>query len=274
MTERRSYWFLGGILIIQLLALGAQVPAAGGEGTLLESTLLRLVAPLAHLVDASGDTVAGTGRRLRLRRQLLAENRRLQEEINDLRREHIRYLGVDGELKRLSRALDYSPPVPVDFLVADIVFIDHVSWLQTLFVHVGDVAVEANQAVVSSDGLVGRLVVVAAPYAKVQLVTDRAASVGSMIERTRRQGVVRGGEAGMLEMHFVPLQEEVAVGDRVLSAGIDGVFPRGVPVGTVTLVEPGNELFHRIVLRPEYEIEGLAIEEVIQQILQEVTVPR
>ncbi len=83
-----------------------------------------------------------------------------------------------------------------------------------------------------------------------QLITDRAASVGAMIERTRRQGVVRGGEGGMLEMHFVPLQEDVRIGDRVLSAGIDGVFPRGLPVGTVNLVEPGSELFHRILLRP------------------------
>lgn len=250
MTERRSYWLLGGVLVIQLLALGAQVPALGGEGTLLEATMLRLVAPFAHLVDSSGDAVSGAGRKMRLRSQLQSENRRLKREIAELRRERIRYLGVEGELDRLSTALDYSPPVPVDYLVADIVYIDHASWLQTLFLHVGRSTVEANQAVVSSDGLVGRLVVVSPPYAKVQLVTDRAASVGAMIERTRRQGVIRGGEEGMLEMDFVPLQEDVRVGDRVLSAGIDGVFPRGLPVGTVTAVEPGSELFHRILLRP------------------------
>ena len=51
-------------------------------------------------------------------------------------------------------------------------------------------------------------------------------------------------------MDFVPLQADVVVGDTVLSAGIDGVFPRGFAIGTVTAVEPGNELFHRIRLRP------------------------
>ena len=51
-------------------------------------------------------------------------------------------------------------------------------------------------------------------------------------------------------MNFVPLQADVVVGDRIVSAGIDGVFPRGVPVGRVTSVEPGNELFHRIEVVP------------------------
>jgi rod shape-determining protein MreC len=71
-----------------------------------------------------------------------------------------------------------------------------------------------------------------------------------MIERTRRQGVARGAGAGVLDLDFVPLQEEVQIGDRVVTAGIDGIYPRGLPVGTVVAVEPGSELFHDIRLRP------------------------
>jgi rod shape-determining protein MreC len=97
---------------------------------------------------------------------------------------------------------------------------------------------------------VGRVVVVAGGFAKVQLVTDGAASVGAMIERTRRQGIVHGGEQGTLELDFVPLQADVRVGDAVVSAGIDGIFPRGLPIGKINSVEPGNELFHRIGLTP------------------------
>lgn len=55
-------------------------------------------------------------------------------------------------------------------------------------------------------------------------------------------------------MDFVPLQEVVKVGDRVLTAGIDGVYPRGIPVGTVVSVRPGGELFHQIELVPAVDL--------------------
>jgi rod shape-determining protein MreC len=84
----------------------------------------------------------------------------------------------------------------------------------------------------------------------VQLITDRAAGVGGMILRTRRQGVVRGGLGTGLELDYVPLQADVRPGDRVLTAGIDGVYPRGIPIGTIASVEPGGQLFHRINVAP------------------------
>jgi rod shape-determining protein MreC len=104
------------------------------------------------------------------------------------------------------------------------------------------------------------VVTVAGPYAKVQLITDRAASVGGMILRTRRQGVVRGAGSrgsGGLELDYVPLQAAVRQGDRVLTAGIDGVYPRGIPVGTVVSVEQGGQLFHRIQLAPAVDFGSL-----------------
>lgn len=99
----------------------------------------------------------------------------------------------------------------------------------------------------------GRVVLVSGPYAKVQLVTDRSAGVGVMIERTRRQGVLRGAGGGGLELDFVPLQAEVQVGDAVVTAGIDGIYPRGIPVGRVVSFEPGDELFYRIRVAPNVD---------------------
>jgi len=230
--------------------LGAQVPEAGANRTLLEGTILRLLAPMAHLVEGGGDLFGRTISGFETRRELLAKNRHLLEEVESLRGERIRFLGLESELERLYEAVEYTPPGAGEALLADIVYIDHTSWLQTILLYVGRGEIEANQPVVASDGLVGRVVLVAHPYAKVQLITDRAASVGAMVARTRRQGVVRGSDRGQLEMAFVPLQADVKVGDTVLSAGIDGVFPRGFPIGTVTAVEPGDELFYRIALRP------------------------
>ncbi len=110
----------------------------------------------------------------------------------------------------------------------------------------------------SDDGLVGRVIRVAGAYAKVQLLTDRAASAGVQLQRSRRQGVVRGSSPGELLLDFIPRQAEVEVGETVLTAGIDGVYPRGIRVGVVASVEPGSEVFHRIVVKPAVDFSRLS----------------
>jgi rod shape-determining protein MreC len=79
-----------------------------------------------------------------------------------------------------------------------------------------------------------------------------------VLERARRQGIARGTGPDELEIDYIPRQVEVAVGDRVLTAGIDGVYPRGLPVGVVVAVEPGSEMFHRVRVRPMVELSQLA----------------
>ncbi|KAB2965051.1 MAG: rod shape-determining protein MreC, partial [Thermoanaerobaculia bacterium] len=95
--------------------------------------------------------------------------------------------------------------------------------------------------------------------AKVQLVTDRAAGVAVLLEAARRQGILRGAGPGRLEVDYVPRQADVAVGDRVVTAGVDGVYPRGLPVGTVSAVEAGNEMFHRVEVTPAVDFADLSL---------------
>jgi rod shape-determining protein MreC len=71
-----------------------------------------------------------------------------------------------------------------------------------------------------------------------------------MVERTRRQGIVRGGSDASLDLQFIPLQADLEIGDRVVTAGIDGVYPRGIPIGVITSAEPGNDLFYVVELMP------------------------
>jgi rod shape-determining protein MreC len=252
-NERRALWLLILALVIQLVLLGAQVTDPTTGGSRLEAVLLRSVAPLARMVASVGDLAGSIAYRFTLRKSLIADNERLRAEVESLRRERAQLFGIQRDLDRLSEAVGYTPPLRGELRVADIVYVDHVSWLQTLLLYTGDASVEANQPVVSGDGLVGRVIVVPGPYAKVQLITDRAASIGAMVERTRRQGIVRGSGQGSLELAFVPLQADVRVGDRVVTAGIDGIYARGIPIGTVTAVAPGDELFHSIELNPEVD---------------------
>jgi rod shape-determining protein MreC len=249
-TERQSRWLLVLVLAGQLILLSSQVPGSRDDQSLLEALSLRAVSPFARAVSAAGDGVGTVRQGLQTRKALHKENLELRQRLEILEKEKIRFFGIQGRLDRLEEAVLYEAPSAGLLRAADVVHVDYGSWYQTLLLYVGEGGVRRQQPVVTSDGLLGRVVVVSGPYAKVQLVTDRAASVGAMVERTRRQGVIRGGPGGTLEMNFVPLQADVVVGDRIVSAGIDGVFPRGVPVGRVTSVEPGDELFHRIKVVP------------------------
>jgi rod shape-determining protein MreC len=246
--ERRTGWVLIVVLVGQLVYLAIQGARAGE--TRLEGVGLRVLGPMAHGVASIPEELAGAREGVKLRGTLLEENRRLRREAADLRLRLLRLTDVEGELLRLGNAVRYPTPPAGRIRAVDIVYADHTSWLRTLILYTGQVAAQRNQPVLSPDGLVGRVVSVAGSYAKVQLITDRAAGVGGMILRTRRQGVVRGGLGTGLELDYVPLQADVRPGDRVLTAGIDGVYPRGIPIGTIASVEPGGQLFHRINVAP------------------------
>ena len=258
MDERRTGWLLIVVLVGQLILLGLQVPGRDGSSTYLGALGLRVIAPFARLVAMTSEGVSGQREDLRLRSSLIAENRRLRRDIEQLKLRQMRLEEVGAEVGRLGEAVAYSTPPLGRIRVADVVYLDYASWLRTLVLYSGGQPAQENQPVLAPAGLVGRVVIVAGPYAKVQLITDRAAAIGAMDARTRRQGVARGTSAGGaphsydagLELDYVPLQADVRVGDPVVTAGIDGIYPRGIPVGTVISVEPGGQLFHRIRLKP------------------------
>jgi rod shape-determining protein MreC len=212
-----------------------------------------VLGPAARLVALVSESFSGSRENLVLRGRLIDENRTLKREVLDLKLHLLRSADLGNEMARLGSAVEYAAPPTGRIRAADVVYVDRSSLLRTLVLYSGPTQAWVNQPVLSPEGLVGRVVVVAGHYAKVQLITDRAAAVGSMAVRTRRQGVVRGSarDSGFgLDLDYVPLQADVRAGDRIVTAGIDGIYPRGIPVGTVAAVEPGGQLFHKIRLTP------------------------
>lgn len=252
MTERRTRWILALLLVAQLVLITAQVSTTQPQPTVLERGLLRLMAPMVRSVQRVARLPGRMLEGFRRQRTLVAENHQLRDTVRELRLELRHLTALEGEVDRLRDALEYtSARNDARIRVADVVYADHTSSMRTLVVYIGDATgVGKNQPVVAADGLVGRIIFTTGPYAKVQLLTDRAAAVGAMIERTRRQGIIRGWEAAELRLQLVPLQAEVRPGDRVLTSGVDGVYPRGILVGTVVSVESSEGLFHRISVRP------------------------
>ncbi|MEA2489728.1 MAG: rod shape-determining protein MreC, partial [Acidobacteriota bacterium] len=112
-----------------------------------------------------------------------------------------------------------------------------------------------------ASGLIGRVVLTTNDLAKVQLINDNNCAVGSLVERTRRQGVIRGNGTGTVQMLDIPSLADVRPGDTIVSAGIDGIYPKGIPIGTIVKAEPGTSLFKTITVRPSVDFG--TIEEVI-----------
>ena len=257
MDERRTVWVLIVVLMVQLVYLAIQGAQAGD--TWVESAGLRVLGPAARGITAIPSSWTGFREGLRLRGSLQKENRELRREVEALRLRLLQLSDLENDMHRLGAAVEYTTPPVGRIRAADVVYADHASWLRTLVIYTGGLPARVNQPVLSATGLVGRVVTVAGPYAKVQLITDRAASVGAMILRTRRQGVVRGSGIGRvgLELDYVPRQADVRAGDRVLTAGIDGVYPRGIPIGTVVEVRRGGQLFHSILVSPAVDLGAL-----------------
>ncbi|MCB1008550.1 MAG: rod shape-determining protein MreC [Acidobacteria bacterium] len=257
MRSRWSHLLLALLLVGQLSLLAAQTPDRGGERSLLAGMTLRLLGPLARGITALGDTVGDVRGAMAGRARLAEENRLLRSEVLELRRDRLRVGALEREAEALARGLGFERRTGWRLTPAEVVYLDRESWLRTLIVYVGPGAARIDQAVVTELGVVGRVIATAGGYAKVQLVTDAAASAGAVVERVHRQAIVHGGSDGKMTLEFVPRQVDVVPGDVVTTAGIDGVYPRGLPLGTVVSVEPGDELFHHIVVEPAADLARL-----------------
>jgi rod shape-determining protein MreC len=252
-TDRTARWLLAVRVLGQLVLMTRQAARQDPAASPLGRWTVRMVGPVAGFVvgflgvfDRAGDT-------WRTRSDLRRDNERLRERLDAMERELLRREGIEEQVARLAEAVRYSRQTRRSLQVADVVYADHRSWLRSLLVRVGSGGTEIGQPVLAPAGLVGRVVVAANPYAKVQLLTDRSSAVGVMVERTRRQGVLRGQGDEPLTLEYLPLSADVRIGDRIVTAGIDGTYPRGLPVGVVVSVGTGPQLFQRIEVRPRVD---------------------
>lgn len=247
MSDRWNQALLVALLLLHLFLLSKQ-PAT--EGNRLEQGSMQVLGPLSRLV-AGGTAMVGRGLdSWRLLGSLRRENAELRQELEETRSLVVRLRAAEEELAAKRRTSWQSPSFGETF-PAEVVFIDPSSWLRVMVIHArGSERPKTSQAVVTAEGLVGRVVSPSDRFAKVLLITDRSSAVSGMIERTRRQGLVEGDGASRLWLRHIPAQYDVREGDRVITAGVDGIFPRGLPIGTVRAVEADQGIFHRIVVEP------------------------
>ncbi len=240
-------------------------------------TLLQAIGrPLADVVAIPLELLSSTDRRVGSFWDRYVALRRVQEENEQLRREIEFLRGQTADLRemaaanqRLTELLSFQARTPSQTVAARVIGRDATNWYHGVVLDKGEQdGVRPEMGVVTLAGAVGRVVKTRASSSVVLLIIDPNNAVTSLIQRTRDEGIVEGTFGGKARMKYIPLLSTMRVGDPVVTSGLTGGFPKGVPVGTITSIQKDEGgLFQSAEVRPEVDFTKL--EEVLV-----VTTPR
>jgi rod shape-determining protein MreC len=214
-------------------------------------------------------------------RETYVENRRLEQRVRQLETELQAHAVRAQEAARLRELLSLREAVPLDTVAAEVVGREGEPWFRTLTIDKGESdGVALDAPVMSPTGVVGRVFAVGPHAARVQVLLDRDSGAGVLIERSRVPGVVSGQVSGQssgaedLVMEYVPERSDVAVGDVVVTSGVDGIYPKGLVVGRVRYVGKGSGLFRDIRVEPSARFDRLEEVLVVRQAKPALDTPR
>jgi rod shape-determining protein MreC len=163
------------------------------------------------------------------------------------------------ENQRLKEILDFKKDIFFSTVPAQVIGRDPTNWTNSLIIDKGlDRGIRRNMAVMSTRGLVGRVLETGRRSAKILLITDPNSRVGVVLGRDRQGGMLVGRSDGTCKMIYIALDSDVTKGDSVVTSGLSSVFPKGVLVGEVIGVgkEPGR-LYKYAVIRPSQDMAKL-----------------
>ena len=182
-----------------------------------------------------------------------AENESLRRELDAVRLRWQMDRAGAQRVRTLEALLGLRSSAGLATISARIIAGDATPYFRTVTIDRGrSDGVRRDSAVLSAAGVVGRIVGEPGSRAsRVQLLIDRNAAAGAIIERTRVDGLVTGAvDDQLLQMAYVSNLEDVEVGDTVVTSGVDGIYPKGFVIGDVTLVRRGPGLYRTIDVRP------------------------
>ena len=251
---QRPLPLLGAAVLLHLSLISAQVTTSSGL-PLMQAVAFGAVAEVQRLVMASGSVVVDAWRGYVALRGAHQDNERLRTEVQQLELRLQEERALAQQAAELRRLLELKTAAPVETTAADIIGASGTSGYRAILINKGrQDGIDADMAILSPAGVVGRVAQPGLHTSKVQLLIDRTAAIGAVIERSRAQGVVVGGGEQVLQMQYVSGLADVREGDLVVSSGIDGVYPPGFVIGSVELVDRGPVSYREIRIRPAVDV--------------------
>ena len=179
---------------------------------------------------------------------LREENERLRRRLLELEAERGRFLEAEATNARLRALLELKSSLASSSVSATVIGHSASGWFRSITIDKGSQGgVRKGMAVVTPLGVVGQVTAVASQSSKVLLLTDQNSAVDVIDQRSRAQGIVSGSLEDDAVMKYVKRSEDVQVGDRLITSGLDGIYPKGFPVGVVSkLSKKGYGLFQTV----------------------------
>jgi len=217
------------------------------------------VAPLQEAVTGSIRFARGIWSHYFYLVSVAQENDNLKKKLSWIVEKNIQHNEIELSNQRLRNLLNFKETTTSKVLAAEVISVDPSSWFKAVIIDKGSLdGVERGLPVVIRQGIAGQVVDVSSRYSKVMLIIDRNSSIDALVQRTRARGIIKGEATGECLFKYVLRKDDVRVGDKIVASGLDGVFPKGLPVGDVKeVVRRNSGVFQEVRVVPYIDFEKL-----------------
>jgi rod shape-determining protein MreC len=258
-AQQKTHWILAALLLSQLVLMSYNARRPDSEQSMLRTWALTVFTPVVRAADSVISTVTETIASYINLRNARKQNEALHEQVETLTAETNDLREKAAEADKLRNLLAVPPKPSYQGVAANVVSRDPTLWFRRLTIDRGTLdGLKHDMPVVSGAGIVGRIIAVGPKFATVQVITDKHAGVGAMLQTSRAMGEVRGLDSGLCELKNISSSENIEVNEPVVTTGLDRIYPKGLLVGAVERIEiDPNAPWHKIVVRPAAEIDRI-----------------
>jgi rod shape-determining protein MreC len=257
-SRHRSLFLLGGVVLLQVLLLAVQIKR-DSQGRLIRVWTVGAVSPFERAGAHGISHIRDTWNHYFALQNTWRDNEELKRENGALKLQITQLQSKAGEADRLAALLKFRQTnVDVPMVSARVIFSSADSASQTIYLDRGERdGIRRNMGVITPDGVVGKVIESYKDTAQVLLLTDEHSGVGAMLVESRVQKPVGGTGEPLLVMKYISNEDNsVNLGDRIVTSGMDRIFPRDLPVGTIADIKAGST-FKQIRVRPAANLERL-----------------
>lgn len=255
-ASHRAFFVLLAVLLAQLLLLSVQI-TRNRKVRLIQVWAVAVVDPFARVLRGTFDVATGAWGSYRDLMGTQQQNRELNVQLVAARARIHQLSQQAGEAHRLRGLLEFKNQLPFQAVAAEVIASSPGEASKAIFIDKGlDAGLTTDLAVVTPGGIVGKTIAVFPHTAQVMLVTDNSSGVACSLDKSRVQGILKGASLNLCQIHYVMNEAPVSVGEMVLTSGLDQIYPKGLPIGSVSEVAEGN-IYKTIKVKPAAALDRL-----------------